>query len=94
MTITSVESARLAEPVAGKYSVAISLRPADTGQFTALTGKLASLPAPRDQIAIIVGGRVIIHPQVNGVITGNDVQISGITSLARAEHLLHDLRAG
>jgi preprotein translocase subunit SecD len=72
----------------------ISLAPADRHRFAALSEKLVGLPRPRDQVAIIVGGRVIAHPAVTGVATSGNVQISGITSRAQAVALLHDLRAG
>jgi hypothetical protein len=94
MTITRVKSAALTTPKPGSYELYISLAPADQHRFAALTEKVAVLPAPRDQIAIIVGGQVIAHPAVTGAVIGGLLQISGITSRARAVTLLHDLQAG
>jgi hypothetical protein len=94
MTITRVRSAQLTEPKPGDYVIFISLAPADRHRFAALSEKLVGLPAPRDQIAIVVGGQVIAHPVVTGVATSGIVQISGITSRTRAVTLLRDLRAG
>jgi preprotein translocase subunit SecD len=76
------------------YVLFIDLAPADRHRFAALSRKLVGLPAPRDQIAIVVGGHVIAHPAVTGVATSGIIQISGITSRAQAVALRRDLRAG
>jgi hypothetical protein len=94
MTITRVRSAQLTEPKPGDYVIFISLAPADRHRFAALSEELVGLPAPHDQIAIVVGGQVIAHPAVTGVATSGFVQISGITSRSRAVTLIRDLRAG
>ena len=56
-------------------------------------GRLVGLPSPHDQLAIIIGGRVVAHPVVVAAIQGN-VQISRLASRARAEQLLQSLRSG
>jgi hypothetical protein len=92
MTLTRVESEQVAK-VGSAYTLSFILSPADMGQFTALTGKLVGLPSPRDQLAIIIGGRVVAHPAVAATVRG-EVEISGFTSRAQAEQLLQSLRGG
>jgi preprotein translocase subunit SecD len=59
--------------------------------FAALTRQLSGLPSPRDQLAVIIGGRVIDHPAVAGQITGGRAQIQGFATRAQAESLLSHL---
>jgi hypothetical protein len=93
MTLIRVESEQVAKVGPVYYALSFVLTPADMGPFTALTGKLVGLPSPRDQLAIIIGGRVVAHPAVAAEVHG-EVQISGIASRAQAEQLLQSLRSG
>jgi hypothetical protein len=93
MTLTRVEAEQVAKAGPAHYTLSFILTPADMGPFTALTGKLVGLPSPRDQLAIIIGGRVVAHPAVAATVRG-DVQISGFASRAQAEQLLQSLRSG
>ena len=54
-------------------------------------GQVSGLPSPRDQVAIIIDGRVIADPVVQGAIPGGNAQITGYTR-AQAESLLSSLR--
>jgi hypothetical protein len=92
MTLTRVESEQVAK-VGSYYALSFILSPADMGPLTALTGKLVGLPSPRDQLAIIIGGRVVAHPAVAVAVHG-EVEISGLASRAQAEQLLQSLRSG
>jgi hypothetical protein len=92
MTLTRIESEQVAK-VGSAYTLSFILSPADMGLFTALTGKLVGLPSPRDQLAIIIGGRVVAHPAVAAEVHG-DVEIAGLASHAQAEQLLQSLRGG
>jgi hypothetical protein len=69
MTVTTVQGAQVAPTGTGQYVLSLVLTPAQTGPFTALTRRLSGLRSPRDQLAVIVGGRVIAHPAVVGPIT-------------------------
>jgi hypothetical protein len=91
MTLTRVESARVGRAGPAQYSLSLVLTPADGNRFAALTGPLVGQPSPRDELATIIGGRVIAHPVVVGAIHGQ-VQIGGLESRAQAEQLLHFLR--
>jgi hypothetical protein len=92
MTLTTLRSVQVAPGSTGGYVLDISLTPAQTGPFAALTRQLSSLPSPRDQLAVIVDGRVIDHPAVEGAITGGEAQIAGFATRAQAENLLSYLR--
>jgi hypothetical protein len=92
MTLIRVESEQVVK-VGRYYALTFVLAPADRGPFTALTGKLLGLPSPRDQLAIIIGGRVVADPAVAAEVHG-EVQISGLASRAQAEQLLQSLRGG
>jgi hypothetical protein len=94
MTVTGIESAKINVAEAGDYVISIRLTRADTGPFAALTRKLAGRPSPRNQLAIVAGGRVILHPAVQATITNGQVQITGLATRTQAEHLLHSLEAG
>ena len=59
-------------------------------RLAALTGKLAGLPSPRDELAIIIARRVVAHPVVVAAMHGQ-VQISGFASRAAAGQLLQFL---
>ena len=69
MTVTAVQGAQVAPTGTGQYVVSLVLTPAQRGPFTALTRRLSGLGSPRDELAVIVGGRVITHPAVMGPIT-------------------------
>ena len=93
MTVTTVRSAQVTRSGAGGYVLELDLTPAQTSRFAALTGQLSGLPRPRDQLAAILGGRVIDHPEVHGTITGGQALIFGFATRARAESLLLHLRS-
>jgi hypothetical protein len=78
-------------PQASSYSVTIQLTPADRSRFAALTRKVTGLPRPRNQLAIIVGGRLIAAPTIEGPLTGGFVPIVGIPTRSQAENLIRGL---
>jgi hypothetical protein len=92
MTVTAVQSAQVAPSGTGGYLLDIVLTPAQTGPFAALTRQVSGLPSPRDQLAVIIDGRVIADPAVQSAIPGGNAQISGFATRAQAESLLASLR--
>ncbi len=92
MTLTKVESARVTQP--GRAS---TRSPSPSPRPTRARSRRSpvSWPAarPRDQLAIIIGGRVVAHPVVASAVHGQ-VQISGLAPRAQAEALLQSLRSG
>jgi hypothetical protein len=93
MTVTAVQSAQVAQSGDGGYLLDIVLTPAQTGPFAALTRQVSGLPSPRDQLAVIIDGRVIADPAVQGPITGGTAEIAGFATRAQAESLLASLRS-
>jgi hypothetical protein len=92
MTVTALQSAQVVPSGTGGYQLDITLTGAQTGPFAALTLKVSGLPSPRDQVAIIIDGRVIDHPAVQSPIPGGNPQITGFATRAQAESLLASLR--
>jgi hypothetical protein len=92
MTVTAVQSAQVVLSGTGGYQLDIVLTRAQTGPFAALTRQVTGLPSPRDQVAIIIDGRVIADPAVQGPITNGSAQITGFATRAQAESLLSSLR--
>jgi hypothetical protein len=92
MTVTALQSAQVIPSGTGSYLLKIVLPPAQTSPWAALTRQLSGLPSPRDQLAIIIDGRVIADPAVQGPITGGTAEIPGFATRAQAESLLSSLR--
>ena len=92
MTVTAVQSAQVVPSGTGGYLLEIVLTPAQAGPFAALTRQVSGLPSPRDQLAVIIDGRVIDDPAVKSTIPGGNAQISGFATRAQAESLLSSLR--
>ncbi len=92
MTVTALQSAQVIPSGTGGYLLQIGLTRAETGPFAALTRQVSGLPSPRDQVAIIIDGRVIADPAVQSVIPGGKAQITGFATRAQAESLLSSLR--
>ena len=92
MTVTALQSAQVVPSDTGGYLLEMVFTPAETGPFAALTRKVSGLPSPRDQVAIIIDGRVIDHPAVQGPVPGGSAQIAGFATRAQAESLLSSLR--
>ncbi len=55
----------------------ISLTSAGQARLTELSGQLLKAPAPANELAVVVSGRVMLAPQMLGVIPG-DMQLSGV----------------
>ena len=93
MILATVQGVQVVPSGTGGYLLDIVLTPADTGPFAALTREVSGLPSPHNQLAIIIDGRVIDHPAVQGPITDGTAQISGFATRAQAESLLTSLRS-
>src|SRR5215467_517155 len=91
LTVTTARSAQLVRTGTGQYVLNLTLTWAQTGPWAALTQQLSDAQAPRDQLAVIVGGRVIGYPVIQGAITDAGLQIPFATR-AQAESVLSSLR--
>jgi hypothetical protein len=93
LTISELQTAGVSPIAPSDFAVYIRLMPADTPRFAALTGKLAGLPNPLCQIAIIAGGRVVAAPVADAATYNGMVQIAGnFTTRAQAARFLLGLR--
>ena len=90
LTVTTARSA-LVVRTAGQYVLDLVLTWAQTGPFAALTQQLSGLRSPRDELAVIVGGRVIAWPAIDGAITDGGLQVTFATR-AQAQSVLSSLR--
>ncbi|WP_242902145.1 SecDF P1 head subdomain-containing protein [Actinomadura terrae] len=94
MTVRHVEAIRTVPPDAASgqsWSVQLSLASADAAGFARLSGQAAQSAAgsPGRRIAMIVDGRVVSAPEVQGgPITGGEVVIGGTFTESEARDLL------
>jgi hypothetical protein len=90
LTVSTARSAQLVRTGTGQYLLNLTLTWAQTGPWAALTQQLSDAQPPRDQLAVIVGGRVIDYPAIQGAITDGGLQIPFATR-AQAKRLLSSL---
>ena len=51
-------------PGTGGYWLSFRLERADIHRYAELTRKLQNLPSPRDELAVIANGVVLLHPEI------------------------------
>ncbi|NUP33576.1 MAG: hypothetical protein HOU01_17970 [Streptomycetaceae bacterium] len=64
-------------PSSGQWSIRVELSGKDAAAFDELTTRLYQAQAPRNQLAIVIDGKVVAAPNVMGPISGGSVEISG-----------------
>ncbi|MFE2104902.1 hypothetical protein ACFXAF_03355 [Kitasatospora sp. NPDC059463] len=79
--------AAFAPQESASWQVRLSFNDAGTKEFAASTGRLAALPGPGNEFAIVVDGEVVSHPYVREAITGGEAVISGSLTREVAEQL-------
>jgi preprotein translocase subunit SecD len=65
-----------------------------TEAFADITTRLVSLPAPRDQFAAVLDGKVLIAPSTNAAITNGKPEITGQFSQEQAATIANQLKFG
>ncbi|MGI5350429.1 SecDF P1 head subdomain-containing protein [Streptomyces sp. CA-250714] len=75
------------------WMIQASFQDQDAKRFAALTGRAAQRQSPRNQVAIVLGDRLISAPAVTGSITGGQVQITGNFTEDSAKALAKELGA-
>ncbi|AWS46167.1 hypothetical protein [Streptosporangium sp. 'caverna'] len=65
------------EPNTGQWAILVTLSQADALVFADMTGRLAAESSPRNQLAILIDGKIVSAPIVQESITGGVVAISG-----------------
>jgi hypothetical protein len=93
MTVTRIESARV-QQFHGDDLLAIRFTPADSRRFATLTRELARLPSPHNELATVIGGRIVDHPVVISAVRTRWVQFTGFPNRAAVEFALRSLLAG
>jgi hypothetical protein len=93
MGITRFASITIINPPPGTsdYSLSFRLRRDDIRGFADLTQRLANSPAPRDQMAFILNGVVLLHPTVVAPLDLGVFQIVVGHTRAQAQALLREL---
>ena len=74
-----------------EYWLSFRLQRADIHRFADLTRKLVNLPSPRNQMAFIVDGAVLLHPSVGTALDFGVFQVQAAPTRAQAQELLHVL---
>jgi hypothetical protein len=93
MTVTRIESARV-QQFHGDDLLGIRLTPADSRRFATLTRELARLHSPHNELAMVIGGRIMDHPVVIRAVTTRWVEFTGFPNRAAVEFALRSLLAG
>ena len=88
MTVTELKSMAVTRSVNGSWVIDIQFTRDDAARIAAFTREMVGQNSPRDQLAIIVGGRIISTPVVDVPIAGGQAEIPGFDSRAQAENLL------
>jgi hypothetical protein len=91
LTVTTVRSAVVIRTGPGQYVLNLVLTRAQRRPWAALTRHLSHLGIPGDELAVIVEGRVISYPAIDGAITGGSLQIDFATR-AQVESVVSSLR--
>ena len=78
----------------GGYVINLSFDPTGTKQFGAVTSRLVSLPAPQNEFAILLDGKVIEAPTTDAAIENGQAQISGSFTADSAKSLADQLQFG
>ncbi|MFF8280675.1 hypothetical protein ACF05T_32160 [Streptomyces lateritius] len=75
------------------WTVVGTLDSQDVTRFADLTGSLAAQPQPRNQLAIVMGGRLLSNPTVMERLTGATVPLATQLTQAQAKALATELGA-
>ncbi len=77
-----------------QFSVQLRFKGSGTDKFAKATNQLHSLPQPLSQFAIVLDGKVISAPVVNGPIPGGSASITGSFTQSTSKDLADVLRYG
>ncbi|MQA93300.1 MAG: protein translocase subunit SecD [Streptosporangiales bacterium] len=98
---TSVEGKEISNAQAGldsatgaQWVVNLDFNGTGTRQFGDVTTRVVNLQPPRNQVAIVLDGRVVSAPQINEPITGGTAQITGDFTEQEAKDLANVLKYG
>ncbi|MFJ5883024.1 SecDF P1 head subdomain-containing protein [Kitasatospora cineracea] len=84
-------SSALLAPDGSGWQVQLDFTPAGTTAFADLTGRIAALDAPANQLAVLLDGTIVSHPAVRDAITGGSAVITGGFDADKAKQLAAQL---
>ncbi len=85
------DSSAVLDPNGSGWQVRLKFTPAGATAFADLTGRIAALDAPADQLAVVLDGAVVSHPAVQQAITGGEAVITGSFDADEAKQLAAQL---
>ncbi|WP_308401259.1 protein kinase [Streptomyces sp. AC512_CC834] len=78
---------------AGGWLILMTFKDDDAERFTDLTMRAAQRASPKNQVAVVLGDRLLTAPAITAAITGGQVQIVGDFTEAEAKALAGELGA-
>ncbi|CCK25583.1 hypothetical protein BN159_1204 [Streptomyces davaonensis JCM 4913] len=94
MSVTQLKDVRAElDQNAGGWVIRMAFEDADAKRFATLSERAAQRTQPQNQIAIVLGDRLISAPSVGESITGGEVDISGNFTADEAKDLAKELGA-
>nr|WP_307819476.1 protein translocase subunit SecD [Microbispora rosea] len=82
------------DPTTGEWIVQVDFKSKGASQFADITRRITSLPAPRNQLANVLDGVVIVAPVIEEAIPGGSARISGSFTQQTATELADQLKYG
>ncbi|WP_204016474.1 protein translocase subunit SecD [Sphaerimonospora thailandensis] len=82
------------DPTTGEWIVQVSFKSKGASQFADITRRITSLPAPRNQLANVLDGVVVVAPTIEEAIPGGSARISGSFNQVTATELADQLKYG
>ena len=87
-------TAAIDQQSASGWFVSLDFTGDGTKKFGTLTQNVVNLPAPQNQVAIVLDGVVVSAPRINEAILGGSAQITGSFSQLEAQDLANVLKYG
>ncbi|MEN9517067.1 MAG: hypothetical protein RLZZ159_933 [Actinomycetota bacterium] len=87
-------TAAIDQQSASGWFVSLDFTGDGTKKFGTLTQNVVNLPAPQNQVAIVLDGAVVSAPRINEAILGGSAQITGNFSQLEAQDLANVLKYG
>ena len=91
LTVTEFERVDVVTSGSGSWAIRLHLLAPDAVVFEHLTTRVYQESPPRNQLALVVDGKVISSPAVQGPIPGGEVQIEGDFTRDAAKRLADQL---
>ncbi|WP_433500891.1 protein translocase subunit SecD [Sphaerimonospora sp. CA-214678] len=82
------------DPTTGEWIVQVNFKSKGATLFADITRRITSLPAPRNQLANVLDGVVIVAPTIEEAIPGGSARISGSFTQTSATELADQLKYG